>query len=86
MAKNTESVSSKPLPNQPKERNKPTERRVPFETLEAWLIVATDSSSDPYERLGWLQSAIAWTLGKDSKIATQIMTKQYVARGDNDRT
>lgn len=58
---------------------KPTERRVPFDTLEAWLIVASDRSKDPHERLGWLQSAIAWTLGKQSKIATDIMTKQFVS-------
>ena len=35
----------------------------------------------PFDRLGWLQSAIAWTLGKDSKIATDIMTRQF--QGDN---
>jgi len=59
----------------------PSERRVPFDTLEAWLIVASDRSKDAHERLGWLQSAIAWTLGKDSKIATDIMTRQF--QGDN---
>ena len=72
------------LPNQPKGKVKPTERRVPFETLEAWLIVATDRSTDPNERLGWLQSAIAWTLGKDSTIATEIMTRQFKGNANNE--
>lgn len=74
--------SNKPLAGQ--EKSGPKERRVPFETLEAWLVVATDGKTDPYERLGWLQSAIAWTLGKDSKLATHIMTRSYVGASKTD--
>lgn len=61
------------VPGKPKQGKR--ERRVRFDTLEKWLKVTVDTSEDVHIRMGRLQMAIAWVLGKDSDVANEIFTR-----------
>jgi 3'-phosphoadenosine 5'-phosphosulfate sulfotransferase (PAPS reductase)/FAD synthetase len=57
------------------ESKEATIKHVEIKALEAWLKTLTDDSIDINERLGRVKIAIAWTLGKDSQVAKDVMTK-----------
>lgn len=70
--------SEKPLKGQG--NTEPKERRIKFDTLEGWLIILADDDIDYAERVGYVKTALAWVLGKDSKVATDIMTRPVVRK------